>query len=371
MVQKTDPKIEEAKLKPIVDVADRLAIKGLKRAGRELVGPCPDCGGHDRFSINGDMGIFNCRSCGGGDVIRLVELAQGCDFKTALTWLCGDAPVNIDPAEAERRRKRFEATKDKREQEAQSYRQYARRRAFGIWQSGEAASGTDAESYLRLRGLPLAQIPPCIRFIADHPFVKKIAGQNRRLHSGPAMIAAIQAPDGRFSGVHQTWLDLSQPKGKALIGGLDGKPMGAKLVLGSKRTGAIRLHTPEGAKTMVMGEGIETTATAWVSDAVPKAAYWAGVDLGNMAGRQVREKGRRHSGLPDLSAGSDGFVPPDWVRQLIYIMDGDSHPKDTHAKLLAGCRRAMARVPGLASKIVSAEPGKDLNDMIMGEPENG
>ncbi|MBL3587775.1 hypothetical protein JMM61_20930, partial [Rhodovulum sulfidophilum] len=39
----------------------------------------------------------------------------------------------------------------------------------------------------------------------------------REIHRGPAMVALVQAPGGRGSGIHRTWLDLDQPKGKAVI----------------------------------------------------------------------------------------------------------------------------------------------------------
>ena len=47
-----DPRRAEALAKSITDVADQLAIQGLRRAGVEMVGPCPQCGGDDRFGIN-------------------------------------------------------------------------------------------------------------------------------------------------------------------------------------------------------------------------------------------------------------------------------------------------------------------------------
>jgi Protein of unknown function (DUF3631)/CHC2 zinc finger len=48
----------------------------LKRVGVEHVGPCPKCGGDDRFAINTAKGVWNCRGCDvGGDVIELVQHA--------------------------------------------------------------------------------------------------------------------------------------------------------------------------------------------------------------------------------------------------------------------------------------------------------
>ena len=104
------------------------------------------------------------------------------------------------------------------------------------------------------------------------------------------------------------------------------------------------------------------------------AAFWAGVDLGNMAGRRITSKikaralgvpedGIRAAGIPDMSDG-EAFVPPPWVRRLVFVQDGDSDPAETRAKLLAGLRRAMALVPGLQAQIVAAPPGCDLNDVL-------
>ena len=143
--------------------------------------------------------------------------------------------------------------------------------------------------------------------------------------------------------------------------------MPAKLVRGSKKGNAIRLYTPERFDTLVMGEGIETTLTAaagWREALDPvRTAYWAGVDLGNMSGRM--KDARRKTGIPDM--GDDqAFVPPPWVKRLIYIMDGDSDPKTTRAKLECGLRRAMAKVAGLTGQIVHAGEGVDLNDVLVG-----
>jgi hypothetical protein len=95
------------------------------------------------------------------------------------------------------------------------------------------------------------------------------------------------------------------------------------------------------------------------------AMYWAGVDLGNMAGRQERVPGTRHSGLPDLDD-AEAFLPPVGVTRLVYVQDGDSEPKSTRAKLEAGLRRAMVARPGLRGQIAPAPDGKDLNDVLMG-----
>ena len=75
-----------------VRIEDEIVRRGIKLRGKvERVGPCPKCGGTDRFSINTKKGLWNCRQCGvGGDVIKLVEHLDGVDFIGACTTLTGE-----------------------------------------------------------------------------------------------------------------------------------------------------------------------------------------------------------------------------------------------------------------------------------------
>jgi hypothetical protein len=74
-----DARIERARSVPIASIAP----PGLKRCGKELVGPCPRCGGTDRFSIQPDDGVWSCRGCprkangkiAGGDPIDLIRMS--------------------------------------------------------------------------------------------------------------------------------------------------------------------------------------------------------------------------------------------------------------------------------------------------------
>ena len=72
-----------------VRIEDEIARRGIRLQGRgsERVGPCPDCGGHDRKQL------WNCRGCGyGGDVIALVRHLDGLSFGEAVRLLTGHAP---------------------------------------------------------------------------------------------------------------------------------------------------------------------------------------------------------------------------------------------------------------------------------------
>ena len=85
------PAIADAKA---IRIEDEVARRGvvLKRQGRELVGPCPICGGTDRFAINFAKQVWNCRHCGkGGDVIALIQHMDGVGFLEAIESLTATA----------------------------------------------------------------------------------------------------------------------------------------------------------------------------------------------------------------------------------------------------------------------------------------
>ena len=365
-----DPRVAEAKAKPISEVVHLLAIPNLKRMGHELVGPCPKCGGTDRFAVNTRKGLFQCRICQArGDGIALVQFDRGCDFPAALTWLCGEL-AGVSEAERAERLAKARAAHRKAEAEAAKFRANAIKAARSIWQAGEKPAGTPVEAYLQRRGIDIQRlggVPICIRFHPDLRYMVEAGkGQRRMIQSGPAMLAAIQGPDGKFSGLHRTWLDLAQPKGKARITDpKTGVVLESKKVLGSKKGGSIRLTGDRPAETMVCAEGLETTWSAMMPGVYPDAAFWCLVDLGNMSGRRQSGPGLKYAGLPDLDD-DEAFVPPAWVRRLIYVQDGDSDPRDTRSKMEAGLRRAMALRPDLRGQIAAAPNGFDLNDVLMG-----
>src|SRR5262249_18639977 len=65
----------------------------LKKQGKELVGPCPICKGHDRFAIRPSEGVWHCRGCDkGGDVIALPQHLDKVDFDKACETLTGEPP---------------------------------------------------------------------------------------------------------------------------------------------------------------------------------------------------------------------------------------------------------------------------------------
>src|SRR5262245_29408346 len=84
--------VERAKAVTIDSIITARGIK-LRRQGAELVGPCPVCGGTDRFGVHLHKQLFNCRGCGmrGRDAIALVQQLDNSNFAAAIETMTGVA----------------------------------------------------------------------------------------------------------------------------------------------------------------------------------------------------------------------------------------------------------------------------------------
>ena len=82
----------------ILEVARLLGVRFKSNGGVERCGPCPVCGGDDRFSVNNTKGVFNCRQCNGrGDAIGLARFVTGMSYADALIFVGDQRAVDIDP----------------------------------------------------------------------------------------------------------------------------------------------------------------------------------------------------------------------------------------------------------------------------------
>lgn len=349
----------------------------LRRSGVRLVGPCPICGGSRRSSrFEVDLAAQNwvCAvCCDGGDVIKLVMRRDGVDFRTAVERLGGAGDAAPD-AQAEARRA---AMRERREREADTFRRREIARAYAIWAAGKPAAGSPVEAYLVARGCLLPP-GPHLRF-APQLTLWGPGDRPRPLHKGPAMLAGITGPEGKFSAVHMTWLDPSRPGRKLEVADPDtGETAPAKKVRGSKRGGRIELARCAAPRLLIMGEGIETALSVWTialraGERLDDVAVWASVDLGNLGGparATVEHPSARHRNghrvrvpgpEPDLEGPA---IPiPDSVRELTLLGDGDSEPFLTrNAVARAAARYAQ---PGRIVRAAFAPAGQDFNDMLM------
>lgn len=84
----------------INQTADLVTLVGcgnLRKVGTYHIGPCPFCGGRDRFTIKHTQvaDLWHCRQCGDGKyhtTIDFIMRRDGVDFKTAYQTLKGENP---------------------------------------------------------------------------------------------------------------------------------------------------------------------------------------------------------------------------------------------------------------------------------------
>src|SRR5947208_1478604 len=112
----------------------------LRREGAELVGPCPRCGGDDRFAVNLRKGVFNCRGCGGkgAGAIDLIMFVKACPFADAIELLTGEHQP-IPPPKGQPPPPQEEDDDDAAQM----------RKARWLWARRKPVKGTPAETYLR------------------------------------------------------------------------------------------------------------------------------------------------------------------------------------------------------------------------------
>ncbi|SEE60139.1 hypothetical protein SAMN05519104_6688 [Rhizobiales bacterium GAS188] len=370
----------------------------------ERCGPCPACGGHDRFSVNTVRGVWNCRGARGGrDAISLARHVAGLTFLEAVEELTGEPKPDGQAMSAERRaqlrreherRQREAATRAaRREKESDWYRERERIACWKIWREGIRISGTPTEAYLAHRGI----LPLTGALLRHHPSLAYFHPDTKlQLHRGPAMLAAILGPDGKFAGLHMTYLDPRlvdgalprEAKGKLQIAdGETGEILPAKKVRGSSRRGHIHLGRFEparfDARRLVIGEGIETVGSVRVAERaaerLPATLYWSSIDLGNLGGRSVGtmrhptlkrvDKRGRESAIrvrdaePDLA--HPGIPLPLGIKEVVILGDGDSDPFATRQTLKRAAARFSAEALGEKPcvRIAYAAAGWDFNDM--------
>lgn len=383
-----------AELKERVDLADLAQSLGarLRRSGGRFVGSCPICGGGaraTRFEIKQNGWV--CAVCeDGGDAIRLLRQATGCDFASAIERLGGPRVLS---AEEERSLAAKRAAKEKQAQaEAERYRKSELASCQRMIFSSRRPTNGGLVRYWSSRGLILPASADL--WEQDHvPFFhgEEIDGQGRRqpamIWKGPAQLAPLLDNSGQFVGVHITWLRPDWLGKAQIIDPQTGEVLPSKKMRGSKKGTHIVLRQPSadvivaerraGAPIrLFIGEGIETVGQVGTSlkragRLLPGDHFWASGDLGNLGGAHLgtiahpslkTPKGRpqRVPG-PDPDMDAPAIAIPPEVTHLCLLGDGDSEAFLT-TTTLERARRRYAR-PGLSIGIAMAAAGTDFNSM--------
>lgn len=254
-------------------ILSRLGIPAKALTGKH--GPCPMCGGKDRFRFTDwkQNGTFICNQCGSGSGIKLLMAVHGWDFRTAAAEVRKIVPTAIKTAPGSSGQGAIDWLVNR------------------TWGEAHDLAGTMADDYLTDRGLPGVR-SAALRF---HPsaMLSDVPGRS----ACPAMLAAVSGPDGELATLHRTYLDGPR---KADLWDYERKRVSPrKLMPGDLRPGsAIRLSPC--ADVLAVAEGIETALAVERWSRLPT---WATINSSMLA----------------------KFVPPKGLRRLVIF--GDNDPK--------------------------------------------
>lgn len=380
-----------ARMRDIHEVAVEAGAH-LKREGHEWIGPCPICGGKDRFAVNQQKRVFNCRGSGDqygkGDCINLVRHVYGCDTIEAVERITGmPRPDRTRDESAEDRRKREIEHKARAAEYAK--READERAAMEAKAAKDEATIADiikramhyeesahAKAYMKeTRGLtPPRHLTGDLRYVQNLDywgFGDNGSNEPVLLGSFPALIAIIRDALGDIIGISQTYLDPKEPTKWSPTGSPRNS---AKKIRGRKQGGMVRLGRP--AETIAIAEGWEN-ALAWFQLGLgpEEIMLAAAVDLGNLSGRAtgyvahktlVDPEGRPRripNGRPDPK--HPGLILPDGIKSVIIIADTDSESYATAALLSVAVERFYAQE--LEVDLSFPPTGMDYNRMLLRE----
>lgn len=221
-----------------------------EKALQDRHGPCPLCGGKDRFRFDNkdQRGTYICTQCGAGDGMKLAVEYTGRPFKDVAAQI-DEMLGNIKPDSGHVKR---EMTDDQRRNILRdTYRATA-----------EVQPGDLVHKYLESRGLQERIYPKALRF------AESLRDGEGGVH--PAMVAMVGVHgQDRFCSMHRTFLrrdglgkaEISSPR-KLMPGEL---PDGACVMIGD--------YTPGGP--LGIAEGIET---AMAASALFDLPVWAAIN---------------------------------------------------------------------------------------------
>jgi len=212
-------------------------------------GPCPLCGGKDRWRWDNKegCGTWICSKCGAGDGISLVMLKHGIQFRDAVKHI--DQLVDIAPLDKVKIQR---TDKDKREAMNK------------LWRSGIPITTTDPVGIYLSKRCGITTYPPCLRF------VPRVKYYDERPSWHPVMVAMVMAPNGSPAILHRTYLTTD---GRKAAVASPRRMMSGTVTSGS----AVRLMEP--TDMLGIAEGIETAFSAHALFGVP---CWAALNAGMM-----------------------------------------------------------------------------------------
>lgn len=283
---------------------------------RDKHGPCPACGGTDRFRFDDrkGRGDYFCNGCGPGDGLSLLMKVRGFSFREALAEAARAAQLDLPRPVC-----RVPAPPPAAQQIATPTR-----RVLDILKTAcDPLDLPDVRAYLDSRKLwPL----PAGCTLRGHAGIEYF-DDGKRIGKYPALVAEIRDVEGELVTLHTTFLHknrkLAEHEPRKILSPMAG------------RTGcAVRLMPHAG--TLGIGEGLETVLAAQRLHGVPT---WSALNKTLLA----------------------KFTPPETVKKLVIFADRDAPGLEAAARLI---ERLQGRV--LVELQLPTAPCKDFADMLEG-----
>lgn len=211
---------------------------------RDKHGPCPMCGGRDRFRFDNKdgKGTFYCNHCGAGDGWDFLMKFRGWSFAEA-----------ADEVRAIVGRVRQEAPRPELTEEQR------RERLRALWRdSMPVRSGDVVDRYFHSRGMGELQYPDSLR-VCDRCW---FSGEKYY----PAMLGVVSDADGQPVTLHRTWL-APDGSGKA-------PEEEARRIMPGRIPDGAAIRLGEAGHRLGIAEGIETAIAAMQ---MYDLAVWAAV----------------------------------------------------------------------------------------------
>ena len=283
-------------------------------------GPCPACGGKDRFRFTNhkSRGGFYCSQCGPGDGFALLERVYGWTFSEARRRVIEAAGLGAQPATV------VQLPRHTAEPTA-----HPTRRVLQIRREACAVEHCDdARDYLASRGLWPLPDRHALRAHASCEYWDSSGQGPVRIGRFAALVTEILDSDNELATLHVTYLQAGRK--------LEGHEPRKLLSPLTGRTGcAVRLM-PLAGEAMGIAEGIETALSAAKLHRVPT---WAALNTALLA----------------------KFEPPPQVRRLVIFADRDeaglSAAADLAERMQGRCAFEIRRPVGRF---------KDFNDELAG-----
>jgi putative DNA primase/helicase len=310
-------------------------------------GPCPFCGGTDRFAFSRRKMAWVCRHCTGGYagcqdfLMRFMGYTEFRQLADHVRRFYGYQPGCAAPSQP--RPARTASTKARVIGAAE-----AMARMEAIWAAArQVVAGDPVDRYLRTRLPGLHSIPHQIRTHSALDYWDAPAQPgDRPIHGGrfPAMVVRGFDADSRWVQLHKTY--LTNHGAKAAVA----NPKKTEVGLGS-RSFAFRLDEPAGDRLGV-AEGIETALAASLLCGM---AVWPCHSAGILANFE----------LP-------AYLRPR-IRRIVIFADSDPPKRGRRAGSEAAAKLAQRLdAAGLRSTIVRpARTGSDMADLVHGGALSG